>query len=639
MNETLPMLLFVDRLLPLTVREDREELRRGRVFLAIWFLLTMAAYFFALETLRTGGELMLNGWILVIGGTVSLLNLPLAHLVRGVRLPSWLICLELIIVVTAVGAAGSGIMDASQWFLLLTPLVSSFLLGPLAGVLFTSLAGACAIGLWLAMALFDVDFAPPDRNAAWFEMLGCTFVLGISMAIAWVYETSRNNTTALVARAMKELQGKNHELEQLAQKLADARDRALEENTRKSEFLLRMRTFGETQGEAIARTHEATARLTQTIHSIAQFVDTLASSSSASDTTVAGMADSAGAVSQAVQGLVSGVEDTSVALRDLTGAVASVQGQYDQLRRSAETTAAAMVAMEESAARVEERAARTVELSDAMITTAERGQEAVRRTIAGVDDIRASARMAGDVIRELDLRVTAIGNINSVIDEVAAETNVLALNASIIAAQAGEKGSGFAVVADQIKGLAQRTSLSTREISAAIHDVQREAKNAVETIRAGERAVGAGVMLSEEAARALEEIVASARLATEQVRAIEQATVEQVRHARNVGSAMKNVTRFVGEAFKATSEHGRAAGQIESALARLRGLGPGLEQKSRAQADGAREARAAIARISEMARNLSLTITDQTRASDQTLRAVEEIRGAQRGQDEALRSL
>jgi chromosome segregation ATPase len=90
---------------------------------------------------------------------------------------------------------------------------------------------------------------------------------------------------------------------------------------------------------------------------------------------------------------------------------------------------------------------------------------------------------------------------------------------------------------------------------------------------------------------------------------------------------------------RATGEHGKAAAQIEAATRRLGALGPELEHKSRTQADDAKEARAAIAQISEMARRLAALQGDQTRVSEQTLRAVEEIQQAQRGQDEALRGL
>src|ERR1041384_5551262 len=96
-----------------------------------------------------------------------------------------------------------------------------------------------------------------------------------------------------------------------------------------------------------------------------------------------------------------------------------------------------------------------------------------------------SSRTAGDVIRQLGERIAAIGNILNVIDDVAEQTSLLALNAAIIAAQAGEHGRGFAVVADEIKDLAERTGASTKEIAELIRSVQDESRNAVAAMKIG----------------------------------------------------------------------------------------------------------------------------------------------------------
>ncbi|HEY4223087.1 MAG TPA: methyl-accepting chemotaxis protein [Myxococcota bacterium] len=634
------VLALIERALPAQVRASADELRRGRVFLAIWFLLTFAAWFFAWAIAQTTPKgIPPNGIALIIGGVLSILNLPLAHWLKSIRLPGRILTAELAITILLLGWTGSGPGDGSQWFLMLVPLIGAFLVGGTAGLLFAGICIAGTIGLFVAKDVMHLPFGGRDDNADWFDLMGACFVLGIAALIAYSYEAAQRSSLTLVGNALRELQGKNVELEKLAKKVAEARDLAVEESTRKSEFLVQMRTFSDAQGQALERTRMATSQLSDTIRAISTSVETLATSSAASDSTVDGMAETAARTSQTAQNLVLGVEETNRALQALTSAVAAVQAQYDDLRSSASSTAAAMLEMEESAARVEQRAVRTVGLSDAMIKDAERGQEAVRRTLAGVDDIRANARLAGDVIRQLDARVAAIGAINSVIDEVAVETNVLALNASIIAAQAGESGQGFAVVADQMRALAARTAVSTREISSVIRAVQSEAKNAVDAIEKGESAVEAGVTMSEDAARALEQIVASAREATEEVRNIEQATMSQAKRARDVGGAMGEVTRLVADAVMATAEHGRSANQIESTMQKLRAIAPDLDQRSRQQADGARSARAAIARISDMAKRLSSVQGDQQKASDQTLRAIEEIQKAQRGQDDALRRL
>lgn len=628
---------LLGRLIPPSMRDDPDEARRGKLFVIVALVLMVAAVFFVQQLIADTG-FAAAARILSVGALIAALCVPLAWKLGSIELPSILLGVVNVIAVEAMGFFGTGIGDPSQWWVLPAPLIVTFLVGPRVGL---SVGGLAVFG-WLAMFLagdFGWRFNPPDATLPYFHLLGSITVMGAVAAIAAQYEGARHRSVRLIERSRVELEQKNRELEVAAQAIAQARDRALDESRRKDEFLERMRSFGAGHGEGIERTRRASAQLSQTVHAIAASVETLAASSSSSDAKVAGMADNAGRVAATVERLVADVGQTTASLADLTGAVAAVQSQYDQLRSSAEATSRAMLAMEKSAGEVEETVSKTVGLADLMIDNAERGVEAVRRTLGGVDEIRTSSRTAGTVIRDLDQRVRAIGAINNVIDEVAIETNVLALNASIIAAQAGEQGTGFRVVAEQIKALAERTAASTREIASVIRGLQAEATHAVDVIARGEAAVDAGAVLSEEAARALELILGSAREATEQMRAIESAIAGQATRARDVGGAMNQVTRLVGEAVRATGEHGKAAAQIEAATRRLGALGPELEQKSRNQAEDARAARAAIAQISEMARRLAALQGDQTRVSEQTLRAVEEIQQAQRGQDEALRTL
>src|SRR5690606_27616176 len=177
-------------------------------------------------------------------------------------------------------------------------------------------------------------------------------------------------------------------------------------------------------------------------------------------------------------------------------------------------------------------------LSEDVIRDAERGADAVKRTLEGIEEIRASSGTVGEVIRQLGNRIAAIDNILNVIDDVAEQTNLLALNAAIIAAQSGEHGRGFAVVADEIKDLAERTGASTKEIAELIRGVQEESKNAVVAIAKGERSVEVGVQLSQAAEHALAEIVQSAGKATEMVKAIAVATIEQSKGSRVVADAV-----------------------------------------------------------------------------------------------------
>ncbi len=624
-------------LVPPGARGDPDELRRAKLFVVVALVLSAGAGFFSLLIV---GEDGISPASVILGGgvLVGLACIPFARWLGAIDLPSVVIGVLNVLVVLSMGLFFTGPGDSSQWWLALAPLVTTFLVGPRVGIGICVLAVAGRIGLFVAGDL-GWRFAPKDDTEGYFHTIASVTALAAVTAIAALYESARRRDHEKVERARRELEDKHRQLEAAAAAATHARDRLIDEGRRKDEFLERMRSFGAGHGEGLERTRRASAQLAQTVHDVAASVETLASSASSSDDKVAGMAESAGRVAASIERMVSDVAQATTALGELTGAVAAVQAQYGQLSSSADATARAMVAMEKSAEQAEKTVAKTAGLADQMIKDAARGVEAVRRTLGGVDEIRSSSRTAGTVIRDLDQRVRAIGAINNVIDEVAIETNVLALNASIIAAQAGDHGAGFRVVAEQIKALAERTAASTREISAVVQGLKTEATRAVEVIDRGESAVEAGAALSEEAARALEQIVGSAQEAAGQMSAIEGVIRDQAGRARMVGGAMNEVTRLVAAAARATDEHGKAAAQIEAATRRLAALGPELQQKSKAQADDARAARAAIAQISEMARRLATVQGDQTRVSEATLRAVEDIQRAQLGQDDALRTL
>ena len=129
-------------------------------------------------------------------------------------------------------------------------------------------------------------------------------------------------------------------------------------------------------------------------------------------------------------------------------------------------------------------------------------------TAGGMTAIRETVTRGADVINRLGARSEEIGKILTVITEVTDQTSLLALNAAILAAQAGEYGKGFAVVADEIKELAERTANSTKEIEDVVEAVRREAADAVRAMEEGVKKTEGGVRLSLAAGRALETIVA-----------------------------------------------------------------------------------------------------------------------------------
>jgi methyl-accepting chemotaxis protein len=392
------------------------------------------------------------------------------------------------------------------------------------------------------------------------------------------------------------------------------------------------------QGQSLDDTSAAMAELAATVRTIAASVDSLATSADESGSSIVEMSAINDEMAENIQELASAIEETAASIEQMIYSIKEVAKNIEDLALAAEQTSTSMNQMEASINHVEENATATARLSEDVIRDAERGADAVKRTLFGIDEIKDSSRVAGNVIRQLGDRIAAIGNILNVIDDVAEQTNLLALNAAIIAAQAGEQGRGFAVVADEIKDLAERTGASTKEIAELIRSVQEESRNAVAAIARGERSVETGVQLSKAAEGALGEIVTSAGKATEMVRAIALATVEQSKGSKVVADAVDRIARTVQQVAAATAEQARGSEQIMRSTERMKTLSTHVELSSQEQSKGSKQIATAIEHISEMVRQLHQAQNEQARGSEQLLAAVEQLRSSQFRQIQILQS-
>jgi methyl-accepting chemotaxis protein len=215
--------------------------------------------------------------------------------------------------------------------------------------------------------------------------------------------------------------------------------------------------------------------------------------------------------------------------------------------------------MDDAVARVRMAADDTAQLSARVAQEAERGYRAVHKTLDEIERIRDLVEIARTTIEDLAARVGGIGQVVSVIEEIAQKTNLLALNASIIAAQAGQHGRGFAVVAGEIKALASRTAASTKEIAEQIAGIQDESVRARATMVTGVDAVNQGFHVAVGAGDALGEIRQSARAAQKKVVGIARAMEEQAGASRRVADATNALAAMARDFAEAARGHARAA--------------------------------------------------------------------------------
>ena len=197
---------------------------------------------------------------------------------------------------------------------------------------------------------------------------------------------------------------------------------------------------------------------------------------------------------------------------------------------------------------------------------ARQGGDVVQKTMHGIDKISQAVNEAANAVEELGRNSDQIGAIVAVINEIAGQTNLLALNAAIEAARAGEQGRGFAVVADEVRKLAEKTSSATAEIGGMIQEIQQKTGEAVRTMNAGTTDVKEGVENAREAGNSLRKIVESAEQLTAMVQEIASATQMQKQDAHMIRQNIAGIGSLIESTLDKTRE-GTAKAEHLTALA------------------------------------------------------------------------
>jgi methyl-accepting chemotaxis protein len=275
---------------------------------------------------------------------------------------------------------------------------------------------------------------------------------------------------------------------------------------------------------------------------------------------------------------ISEVSQGAQRVKEAASEMASASTQIDAgARTQSEATSSTAAAIEEvtvSIGQVAECAQEAATVAERSSELAKDGEAIVRQASSEMNSIAVSVQESSQLVETLSKRSGEISTIVKVIKDIADQTNLLALNAAIEAARAGEQGRGFAVVADEVRKLAERTGTATFEIGTMIEAIQQETSSVVSTMRAGGDKVRAGVELADKAAEALERINAQTQESLTGVTAIASAVREQQSASTDIAKNVERIAQMAEEASAtATQTAGAAQSLTDLALSLDRSLG------------------------------------------------------------------
>ncbi len=348
-------------------------------------------------------------------------------------------------------------------------------------------------------------------------------------------------------------------------------------------------------------------------------------------------------VSASVRAMATGVDDVRLNIEKLSYSSSSITSSINEISISINQVAnhlddlfertgdvvSSVIEIGERVKEIENYSKAQAEIAEEVREEAvELGLSSVVKTREGIESVSEEVSATAMAVNRLGERSEEIGKVITVINEIADTTHMLALNATILASQAGEHGKGFAVVARQVKDLATKTTIATKEITGLIGHVQSDVNSAVDFMHRSSERVADGVRLSRNAQEALLKILESTRRSFDMAKLIEKATIEQTKSVGQISNSTQMINTMVEDIKTAAEEQSKASQEILKDTVQMKALMEQVKVTTNGQARDSKDVTEAILRVAEKINTVAEATSEQMMFSKRIISAINTVKYA-----------
>ena len=330
-------------------------------------------------------------------------------------------------------------------------------------------------------------------------------------------------------------------------------------------------------------------------------------------------------IASSTERLFKAVEDSYAMIAETSQTSKAIAESAIGLSVATESTTSSVNEINTSIREVEENSKRSSEMaSKVRELLTDQGTLAIADAIDAVEKIVDEVNRSSMIIKRLDERSKGIEKILHVIKEITEKTNLLSLNAAILAVQAGEYGKSFSVVADEIRTLSDRTSSSAKEIANIVDTIKKDIREAVDAIAAGVKSADYGKMMIFKAGEAMGQTLESAQRSVQMAKIIERATEEQVEALRQIGLSMENIQGMIGQVTRATEEQEKSSSHLLDSIGDIKEVAEIVKRGTQEHASGTNLITKNIELTSSMVSQINQAAQEQLRVNDKRVTSIEE---------------